>query len=192
MLVSEKGRGRVEDNDIFANRRAGVAILKEGAPLVKGNRIHDGRDSGVLVCENGKGSVVDNEIFANQMAGVAVGRGGASRITGNTIRDGSGGSLCLSLHSKGLISANIIHQAASAAMQVPDCLLPEVREHNLICTSGAGSGGAGASHICVESGGTLVMPAALTICEVEIVNDGVVKGLGSITVCSGHMSIKAS
>ena len=144
MLVSEKGRGRVEDNDIFANRRAGVAILKEGAPLVKGNRIHDGRDSGVLVCENGKGSVVDNEIFANQMAGVAVGRGGASRITGNTIRDGSGGSLCLSLHSKGLISANIIHQAASAAMQVPDCLLPEVTEHNLICTSGAGSGGAGA------------------------------------------------
>ena len=27
---------------------------------------------------------------------------------------------------------------------MPDCLLPEVREHNLICTSGAGSGGAGA------------------------------------------------
>ena len=34
--MSEKGRGLVEDNDIFANRRAGVAILKEGAPLVKG------------------------------------------------------------------------------------------------------------------------------------------------------------
>jgi F-box protein 10 len=133
VLVSEKGRGLVEDNDIFANRRAGVAILKEGAPLVKGNRIHDGRDSGVLVCENGKGSVVDNEIFANQMAGVAVGRGGASRITGNTIcGDGSGGSLCLSLHSKGLISANVIEQAASAKMQVPKSLLPDVREHNQI------------------------------------------------------------
>ena len=144
VLVSEKGRGRVEDNDIFQNRRAGVAILKEGAPLVKHNRIHDGRDSGVLVCENGQGSVVDNEIFANQMAGVAIGRGGASRVTGNTIKDGSGGSLCLSLHSKGMISSNVIHQHPNAAMQVPDCLLPEVREHNLICTSGAGSGGAGA------------------------------------------------
>ena len=133
MLVSEKGRGRVEDNDIFANRRAGVAILKEGAPLVKGNRIHDGRDSGVLVCENGKGSVVDNEIFANQMAGVAVGRGGASRITGNTIRDGSGGSLlCLSTQSRGLICANVIDQDASATLQVPDGLLPEVQEQNLI------------------------------------------------------------
>ena len=131
--MSEKGRGLVEDNDIFANRRAGVAILKEGAPLVKGNRIHDGRDSGVLVCENGKGSVVDNEIFANQMAGVAVGRGGASRITGNTIRDGSGGSLlCLSSRSSGLICANVIDQDASATLQVPDGLLPEVQEQNLI------------------------------------------------------------
>ena len=26
VLVSEKGRGRVEGNDIFRNRRAGVAI----------------------------------------------------------------------------------------------------------------------------------------------------------------------
>ena len=78
VLISERGRGRVEDNDIFGNRRAGVAILKEGAPLIQHNRIHDGRDSGVLVCENGQGSVVDNLIFANQMAGVAIGRGGAS------------------------------------------------------------------------------------------------------------------
>ena len=78
VLVSEKGRGRIEDNDIFSNRRAGVAIFKEGAPLIKHNIIHDGCDSGVLVCENGQGSVVDNLIFANQMAGVAIGRGGAS------------------------------------------------------------------------------------------------------------------
>ena len=132
VLISERGRGRVEENDIFGNRRAGVAILKEGAPLVKRNRIHDGRDSGVLVCENGKGSVVDNDIFANQMAGVAIGRGGASRVTGNVIRDGHGGSLCLSAHSRGLISANVIHQHPRVAMQVPEGLLPEVTEQNLI------------------------------------------------------------
>ena len=52
--------------------------------MVKRNRIHDGRDSGVLVCENGKGSVVDNDIFANQVGvrvelGVRVGRKEALR-----------------------------------------------------------------------------------------------------------------
>ena len=119
-------------NDIFANRRAGVAILKDGEPLVLSNRIHDGRDSGVLVCENGQGLVKDNEIFANQMAGIAIGRGGASRVTGNTIRDGSGGSLCLSLHSKGMIASNVIHQHPQSAMQVPEGLLSEVQNHNYI------------------------------------------------------------
>jgi hypothetical protein len=109
-----------------------VAILKEGAPLVKRNRIHDGRDSGVLVCENGQGYVCENDIFGNQMAGVAIGRGGASRVTGNRIRDGNGGSLCLSLHSKGLILANVIHQDPRATMQVPENLMSEVQEKNMI------------------------------------------------------------
>jgi len=86
----------------------------------------------VLVCENGKGYIVDNDIFANNMAGVAIGRGGASRVTGNTIRDGNGGSLCLSLHSKGLISANVIHQGPHASLQVPEGLMPEVTERNMI------------------------------------------------------------
>ena len=138
VLVSEKGRGRIEENDIFANLRAGVAILREGAPFVARNRIFDGFDSGVLVCEQGKGSVVDNDIFANQMAGVAIGHGGASTVKGNTIRDGSGGSLlCLSSQSKGLICANVIDQDPSATLQVPDGLLPEVRDQNLIRFIGA-------------------------------------------------------
>ena len=47
-------------------------------------------------------------------------------------RDGNGGSLCLSAHSRGLISANVIHQDPRAAMQVPEGLMPEVKEHNLI------------------------------------------------------------
>jgi|LauGreSuBDMM15SN_2_FD.fasta_scaffold29869_1 hypothetical protein len=133
VLVSEKGRGRIEENDIFANLRAGVAILREGSPFVSRNRIFDGFDSGVLVCEQGKGSVVDNDIYANQMAGVAIGHGGASTVKGNTIRDGSGGSLlCLSTHSRGLICANVIDQDPGAILHVPDGLLPEVQELNLI------------------------------------------------------------
>ena len=54
-------------------------------------------------------------------------------MKGNTIRDGSGGSLlCLSSQSSGLICANVIDQDASATLQVPDGLLPEVQEQNLI------------------------------------------------------------
>ena len=114
-----QGRGRIEENEIYANLRAGVAILREGAPFVTRNKIYDGYDSGVLVCEHGMGSVVNNEIFANFMAGVAIGHGGASTVKGNMIRDGSGGSLlCLSTQTRGLICANVIDQDASASLQV--------------------------------------------------------------------------
>ena len=79
------------------------------------------------------GSVVDNAIYSNHMAGVAIGRGGASHVTGNVIRDGNGGSLCVSAHSRALISSNVIHHHAHSAMQVPEGLLAEVLEHNVIC-----------------------------------------------------------
>jgi len=132
VLVSDGGKGRVEENDIFGNRRAGVAIISKGAPLVKTNRIHDGMDSGVLVCQDGRGYIVENTIYANHMAGVAIGQGGASTVTGNTIRDGSSGSLCLSSQSRGLISANVIHLDKRTAIHLTEAMLPDVQKNNLV------------------------------------------------------------
>ena len=40
--------------------------------------------------------------------------------------------LCLSTQSKGLICANVIDQVPGATLQVPEGLLPEVQEQNLI------------------------------------------------------------
>lgn len=51
MLVCDHARGLIEDNDISSNARAGVAILSGGNPTVRGNKIHHGKDSGVLVSE---------------------------------------------------------------------------------------------------------------------------------------------
>ena len=107
--------------------------VRSAASLATAFAVANGKGVGVLVCDNGMGSVLDNAIYSNHMAGVAIGHGGASTVKGNTIRDGSGGSLlCLSSHSKGLICANVIDQDAGAALQVPDGLLPEVQEQNLI------------------------------------------------------------
>ena len=51
VLVCDHARGLIEDNDICANARAGVAILSGGNPTVRLNKIHDGKDSGVLISE---------------------------------------------------------------------------------------------------------------------------------------------
>lgn len=50
-MVCDHARGLIEDNDIARNARAGVAILSGGNPVVRGNKIHNGKDSGVLVSE---------------------------------------------------------------------------------------------------------------------------------------------
>lgn len=51
ILICDHARGLIEDNEISANGRAGVAILSGGDPTVRGNKIHNGKDSGVLVSE---------------------------------------------------------------------------------------------------------------------------------------------
>lgn len=51
VLVCDHAKGIIEDNDISENRRAGIAILSGGDPLVRHNKIHSGFDSGVLVSE---------------------------------------------------------------------------------------------------------------------------------------------
>ena len=61
----------VEDNDISENKRAGIAILTGGDPVVRQNKIHNGHDSGVLVSEKGRGRIEQNDIFCNMRAGVA-------------------------------------------------------------------------------------------------------------------------
>ena len=48
VLVCDDSHGVIEDNDIYHNDRAGVAILTGGDPLVCHNRIHVGMDLSLI------------------------------------------------------------------------------------------------------------------------------------------------
>ena len=76
MLVTQNGLGTLEDNEIFANASAGVEIREGGNPTLRRNRIHGGKQAGVLVGQNGLGTLEENEIFANAFSGVEVRNGG--------------------------------------------------------------------------------------------------------------------
>ena len=104
--MCDHARGLIEDNDISGNARAGVAILSGGNPVVRVNRIHDGKDSGVLVSEKGRGRIEENEIFANLRAGVAILREGAPFVSRNKIFDGhdSGVLVCEQGMARSLIT----------------------------------------------------------------------------------------
>ena len=49
------GLGLLEENEIFDNAMAGVWIKTESNPVLRRNKIHDGREGGVCVFNYGKG-----------------------------------------------------------------------------------------------------------------------------------------
>ena len=49
------GLGMIEQNEIFDNAMAGVWIKTDSNPVLRHNKIHDGRDGGICIFNGGKG-----------------------------------------------------------------------------------------------------------------------------------------
>jgi len=85
VLVDYRGKGTLEDNDIF-NYSSGVDIAEGSAATLRNNRIHDGKQNGVFVSEGGKGTLEGNDIFANAFSGVQItGEGSEATLRNNRI-----------------------------------------------------------------------------------------------------------
>ena len=52
------GLGVIEQNEIFDNAMAGVWIKTDSNPLLRHNKIHDGRDGGICIFNGGKGQTL--------------------------------------------------------------------------------------------------------------------------------------
>ena len=63
------GLGLLEDNEIYGNTLSGVWIKTDANPVLRRNKIYDGKESGVCVFSNGRGVLEDNEIFNNLLSG---------------------------------------------------------------------------------------------------------------------------
>ena len=59
----------IEHNEIFDNAMAGVWIKTDSNPVLRYNKIHDGRDGGICIFNGGKGiksSIIDKTHDINQ------------------------------------------------------------------------------------------------------------------------------
>jgi F-box protein 11 len=80
-----QGRLDLEGCDITCQSLACVGIHGGADPRLCGNRIHDGKESGILIYENGQGTLEDNDIFANTKSGVTIKTGGNPTLRRNRI-----------------------------------------------------------------------------------------------------------
>lgn len=118
VLFADHAEGLVEDNVISCNGLAGVAIVSNANPVVRGNRICHGLDSGVKVSQQGRGCVEGNDIFANRRAGVAILSKAAPLIKYNRIFDGHDSGVLVCGGGRGSVVENHIFANHMAAVAV--------------------------------------------------------------------------
>jgi parallel beta-helix repeat protein len=141
------GRLLLERCDITSESLACVAIHGGVDPVLRGNRIHDGKQSGVYVCEGGRGTLEDNDITGNALSGVAIQAGANPTLRGNRIHDGKGSGVDVYEGGRGTLEDNDIAGNGLAGVEITTRGNPALR-HNAVHGNGwsgiyVGNGGLG-------------------------------------------------
>ena len=109
-----KGRLELEDCDISSQSLACVAIHGRANPILRRNRIHDGKSDGVEVYSGGQGTLEENEIFANAGSGMSISEGGNPTLRRNHITQNSGPGILMQ-NGGGLFEYNDLRDNAWGA-----------------------------------------------------------------------------
>jgi F-box protein 11 len=80
-----QGRLELEGCDITSEGTACVAIHHGADPVLRRNRIHDGKSGGVFIFLNAQGTLEDNDILGNALSGVTVWSGGNPTLRRNRV-----------------------------------------------------------------------------------------------------------
>jgi parallel beta-helix repeat protein len=126
-----QGRLDLEGCDITSQALACVAIHNGADPRLRRNRIHDGKEAGVVVYKNGLGTLEDNEIFANANAGVQIGDGGNPTLRRNRIHDGKEAGVIVIQNGLGTLEDNEIFANASAGVAITEGGNPTLRRNRI-------------------------------------------------------------
>ena len=130
-----RGRLFLEDCDITSNSLACVAICGGADPRLHRNRIHNGKQSGVMVYDNGLGTLEDNDIFGNTLSGVEIKRDGNPALRGNRIYENRESGVYIYDGGQGLLEDNDIFRNHRAGVRLGNSVSPTVR-HNRITRNG--------------------------------------------------------
>ncbi len=115
-----QGRVRLEGCDIATGVLACVAIGCGADPVVRNNRIHDGKREGVFIYDKGRGTFENNDIFGNALTGFAVTDGGAPVVRDNHIHRNGGEGISIIRGGHGTYERNVLWDNARGAWFIDD------------------------------------------------------------------------
>jgi len=126
-----QGRLELEGCYITSQSLACVAIHGGADPRLRRNRIHDGKQGGVVVYENGEGTLEDNDIFANTHAGVSIAIGGNPTLRRNRIHDGKAGGVFVYENGRGTLEDNDIFANTLSGVEIKTGGNPTLRRNRI-------------------------------------------------------------
>ncbi len=106
--------------DITSQSLACVAIHGDADPHIDGNKIHDGKVSGILVYDDGRGTIEHNEIYVNGHSGIEIREDGNPTINNNEIHDGKQAGIYVHDGGQGIIEDNDIFENALAGIIISE------------------------------------------------------------------------
>jgi len=127
----EQGLLEIEGCDISSSSLACVAIHGKAFPKLRGNKIHDGKASGINVYRNGQGLIEDNKIFGNANAGISISGDGNPTVRGNKIHDDKGSGIHVYESGQGLIEDNDVFGNAGSGIEIKKTGNPTVRRNKI-------------------------------------------------------------
>lgn len=148
VLIYLRGRGLLEDNQIYNNTGDGVAISTRAHPVLRYNRIFRNGQAGVAIVEHGQGRLEENEVYENQHNGIQISSSSKPEIRNNRIYGNLDNGILLEASGQGKIDDNDIFANHVAGVLVRTGSTPTLR-HNRI-----NSNTAEAIRIVEKGGGT--------------------------------------
>ncbi len=128
-ITFESGAADVIGNDMTSAGSAVVTVRGGANPVVTGNDIHDGNESGLFITGEARGTYTQNTIYANRFSGIEVNLGSAPDVRDNVIRNGQSTGIYIHDNATGTYSANLIESNGNAGFYVATQADPDVQNN---------------------------------------------------------------
>ena len=126
-----RGRLFLEGCDVTSRSLACVAIWGGADPRLVGNRIHHGRQGGVIVYDQGLGILESNDIFENALSGVEIKTEGNPALRRNRIHENEESGVYIHDDGQGLLEDNDIFRNARAGVRLGNSANPKMRRNRI-------------------------------------------------------------
>ena len=126
-----RGRLFLESCDVTSRSLACVAIWGGADPRLLGNRIHHGRQGGVIVYDHGLGILESNEIFGNALSGVEIKTEGNPALRRNRIHENEESGVYIHEGGEGMLEDNDIFRNGRAGVRLGNSGKPTMRRNRI-------------------------------------------------------------